>query len=63
MQLRRPIAWYPVLLAAYLLVISVAIITLDRAAILASHPAYALTLAMVAILAAVVIVWSLVRRR
>jgi hypothetical protein len=63
MQVRRPLAWYPALLAAYLLIISIAIITLDRAAILASHPAYALTLALVATAAAAVSVRSLLQRR
>ena len=62
MERRRPIGWYSFLLATYLLAISVAILALDRDAIFASHPAYALTLLGVAVIATAIMLRSLFRR-
>lgn len=63
MEGRRSFAWFSLLLAAYLLIISVGLLALDRATLAAAHPAHALLLVGVAAGAAVVLLRALFGRR
>lgn len=63
MSQRSRIAWLPILLSLYLLVI-IAYIALTRAATLAAgHPAYPITLGIVALGAIITIVVAVLRGR
>ena len=63
MPQRSRIAWLPILLGLYLLAI-IAYIALTRGAtLIAEHPAYPLTLVVVAVGAIIAIVVALVRAR
>lgn len=63
MAQRSRIAWLPILLGLYLLVIIAYIVFTRGATLVAEHPAYPLTLVVVALGAIVAIVVAVVRSR
>lgn len=63
MHWRRPPRWWPLALSVVTFVVSVAILVSLWDPITASHPAYFITLRLVAVVSVVVAAWSLLTRR